>query len=259
MSKIIFIHKKNNKQEYNKYSERILRAGPKTLCIDKVNREFLQESIKTADYLFINETRGEIRGFATVYHDNFDGKHIHISLICNSTTSKVITRKGVPTLGGKALIDAILAYGKQIKVKDVRLDAIKEVIPYYYKLGFTFENSHYNKDKEAELIKELRKAYLNKSNTEFKQILRKIVVKFYSGYFKEKFQHDMGKDDDERVVYAMDRGIPMKFVFKPQSICKGKSIKQPNKCAKHKTCKVVKGRKRSYCRKTKNTRKKYNI
>ena len=82
--------------------------------------------------------------------------------------------------------------------------------------------------------------------------MKKIVIKFYSGYFKEQFQHDMGKDEEERVVYAMDRGIPMKFVFKPQSICKGKSIKQPNKCVKHKTCKVVIGQKRSYCRKAKN-------
>ena len=65
----------------------------------------------------------------------------------------------------------------------------------------------------------------------------------------------MGKDTDERIKYAMDFGIPMKFVFKTPSICKGKSIKNPNRCRKYKTCKVVRGRKRSYCRKNKNTRK----
>lgn len=38
--------------------------------------------------------------------------------------------------------------------------------------------------------------------------------------------------------------------------CKGKSIKNPNRCRKYKSCKVVHGKKRSYCRKIKNTRKK---
>lgn len=36
------------------------------------------------------------------------------------------------------------------------------------------------------------------------------------------------------------------------NLCHGKSVKNPNKCKKMKGCKVAKGTKRTYCRKTKN-------
>jgi hypothetical protein len=226
--------------------------------LSKIKKDFLVESIESADYLFVNTFREQIRGFAAVYHDNYDGKHLHISLICNAKTHRMATRKNknIPKLAGKNIIHAILNYGKQIKVKDVRLDAIKEVIPYYYNIGFRFENSQNNTDTEKTLVKELQKAQTNNNKPAQKKILEKIVLKFYTGYFNEKMQHDMGKDTDERIKYAMDFGIPMKFVFNTASICKGKSIKNPNRCRKYKTCKVVRGRKRSYCRKNKNTRKK---
>ena len=258
MSKILFIHKKNNNIKFQEYSKQLLSYGTKSLCLSKIGKDFLIDSIETADYLFVNLFRKQIRGFATVYHDNYDGKHLHISLICNAKTHRMLTRKNIntPKLAGKNIIDAILKYGKQIKVKDVRLDAIKEVIPYYYKLGFTFENSQNNTETEKTLVKELQKAQSNNNKPLQKKTLEKIVLKFYTGYFNEKMQHDMGKNTDGRISYAMDYGIPMKFVFKTTSICKGKSIKNPNRCRKYKTCKIVHGPKRSYCRKNKNTRKK---
>ena len=39
-----------------------------------------------------------------------------------------------------------------------------------------------------------------------------------------------------------------------KSLCKGKSVKNPNKCKKVKGCKVANGTKRTYCRKTKNNK-----
>ena len=254
MSKVLFIHKKN-KTDFKHFSNRIVNAGPKTLCIDKVNADFLKESIQQADYLFINIFRNEIRGFAAVYHDNFQGKHLHISLLCNSKQSSMKTRKHIPKLGGKAIINAILEYGKKIKVKDVRLDAIKEVIPYYYNLGFRFEKSQITKEQEKLLVKQLKNAQSNNNTVLQRKIMEKIVLKFYTGYFNEKFQHDMGKNTQNRIMYAMDFGIPMKYIYNTTSICKGKTIKNPNKCRKYKTCKVVHGKKRSYCRTIKNTRK----
>ena len=258
MSNIVFIHKKNDKNKFNDFSKKIISSGTRSYCLSKIKKDFLVESIENADYLFVNVFRNEIRGFAAVYHDNFEGKHLHISLICNAKTHRMGTRKNknIPKLAGKNIIDAVLKYGQQIKVKDVRLDAIKEVIPYYYNIGFRFENSQNNIDTEKTLVKELQKAQANNNKPAQKKTLEKIVLKFYTGYFNEKMQHDMGKDTDVRIKYAMDFGIPMKFVFKTPSICKGKSIKNPNRCRKYKTCKVVRGRKRSYCRKNKNTRKK---
>ena len=40
------------------------------------------------------------------------------------------------------------------------------------------------------------------------------------------------------------------------SLCRKKSVKNPNKCKKVRGCKVASGTKRTYCRKAKNTRKK---
>jgi len=257
MSKILFIHKKNNRNTFNEFFQKIISTGTRSYCLSKIKKDFLIESLEKSDYLFVNMFKTQIRGFAAVYHDNYDGKHLHISLICNAKTHRMGTRKNknIPKLAGKNIIDAILKYGKQINVKDVRLDAIKEVIPYYYNLGFTFENSQNNTDTEKTLVKELQNAQSNNNKPAQKIALEKIVLKFYKGYFNEKMQHEMGKDTDGRINYAMDFGIPMKFVFKTTSICKGKSIKNPNRCRKYKTCKVVHGKKRSYCRKIKNTRK----
>lgn len=40
------------------------------------------------------------------------------------------------------------------------------------------------------------------------------------------------------------------------SLCRKKSVKKPNRCKKVKGCKVASGKKRSFCRKAKNTRRK---
>ena len=37
-----------------------------------------------------------------------------------------------------------------------------------------------------------------------------------------------------------------------KSLCRGKSVKKPNRCAKVKGCKVAAGTKRTFCRKRKN-------
>ncbi len=39
-----------------------------------------------------------------------------------------------------------------------------------------------------------------------------------------------------------------------RSLCRGKSVKNPNRCKKIKQCKVASGSKRTYCRKKKATR-----
>jgi hypothetical protein len=35
-----------------------------------------------------------------------------------------------------------------------------------------------------------------------------------------------------------------------KSLCRGKSVKKPNRCKKVKGCKVASGKKRTYCRKS---------
>lgn len=42
---------------------------------------------------------------------------------------------------------------------------------------------------------------------------------------------------------------------KVKSLCRGKSVKAPNRCKKVRGCKVAAGPKRTFCRKSKNKRK----
>ena len=44
----------------------------------------------------------------------------------------------------------------------------------------------------------------------------------------------------------------MRKTMKNKSLCKGARVEKPNKCKKLKGCKVAKGTKRVFCRKTKN-------
>jgi hypothetical protein len=41
-----------------------------------------------------------------------------------------------------------------------------------------------------------------------------------------------------------------------RSLCRGKSVKKPNKCKKVRGCKVASGKKRTFCRKSRNHTKK---
>ena len=44
----------------------------------------------------------------------------------------------------------------------------------------------------------------------------------------------------------------MRKTMKNKSLCKGARVEKPNKCKKLKGCKVAKGTRRVFCRKTKN-------
>jgi len=46
------------------------------------------------------------------------------------------------------------------------------------------------------------------------------------------------------------------MVAKSTSLCRGKSVKNPNRCKKLRGCKVAAGKKRTYCRKAHNKNRK---
>ena len=48
----------------------------------------------------------------------------------------------------------------------------------------------------------------------------------------------------------------MPTAAKRKSLCKGKSVSKPNRCRKLRGCKVAKGPKRTFCRKSKNMTRK---
>ena len=247
MSTIQIYNKKKDKELYNEYSERILKIARKTLCFGEVSNEFIQHTSKFSNYLFVHSNNNTIRGFAYVSM-NHSPKHLYIDLICNSkfhNMSRKSTKNAIQ-FSGKHIIQEIIKFGKKIKVKYVKLSAITNVILYYYKIGFRFPNSN---NIDQTLLDDLRNSQLNNNDIEFQKHLKKIVSKYYSGFYDEKKQRIY---EENKNISAMDDGIPMIYYFKTPSICKGKTIKNPNKCSKHKQCKIAIGEKRSFCRTLKN-------
>lgn len=247
MSTIQIYNKKKDKELYNEYSERILKIARKTLCFGEVSNEFIQQTSEFSNYLFVHSNNNTIRGFAYVSM-NHSPKHLYIDLICNSkfhNMSRKSTKNAIQ-FSGKHIIQEIIKFGKKIKVKYVKLSAIANVILYYYKIGFRFPDS---KNIDQTLLNDLRTSQLNNNDTEFQKHLNKIVSKYYSGFYNEKKQRNYGEN---KKVSAMEDGIPMIYYYKTPSICKGKTIKNPNKCSKHKQCKIAIGEKRSFCRTIKN-------
>lgn len=249
MSTILTIHRRNQPQLFDKYSSEIIKNREKTLCNNEVSYDFFYESIDIAEYLFVHLFNHEIRGFACVNFDNKPHRHLYINLICNAKFHNMKTRKNKSAikLGGKHMIQKIISLGRKMKVKYIELSAIKNVITYYYTLGFTFKNNYKNLDA---IMSELYNAQKEKDEIKREKILKKITGKYYDGFYNEHFQRNLGNEKNERRLYPIENdGIPMIYYIKPTSICKGKTMK---KCKNINSCKIAKGRKRTYCRKKNN-------
>ena len=254
MSNVQIYSKKKDKTKFNELSDRIRKVAKRNYCSGDISQDFIDETINNCDYLFVHMFKNVIRGFAYVSYHN-SPKHLYIDLICNSKFHSMTRKSTKNTIkfSGKNIIDEIIKYGKKLKVKYVKLSAIESVILYYYKLNFTFKDA--NKIDE-ELLADLRKAQIDNNDTVLKNKLNKIVGKYYRGFYSEKNQSMLGSNKKQE---AMDDGIPMIYHYKKESICKGKSIKNPNKCTKHKQCKIAVGTKRSYCRNKNNKTRKNNL
>ena len=257
MSKILIFNKKKDIQKYKEYSLRISKIGEKNLCFSEIGKDFLLETLELSDYLFIHTFKSDIRGFACVNYEKTPKKHLYISLICNAKFHSMRNRSGKNLIkySGKNIINEIKGLGEKLNVKYIKLNAIDNVIPYYYNIGFTFENPEIKLGSKHKLIMELRTAQINKNEDEIKRILDKIVGRFYPGFYSEIKQKEIGAEDEPRKEVARDDGIPMIYYYpliKKISICRGISVKNPNKCKKMKACSIANGKKRTYCRKIKN-------
>jgi hypothetical protein len=259
MSKIVLYNQKKNPIKYNEFSERISKIGEKNLCFSEISKDFLIETLELSDYLFVHTYNSDIRGFACVNYEKTPTKQLYISLICNTKFHAMKSRsaKNVIKYSGKNIINEIKQLGEKLKVKRIKLNAIDNVIPYYYNIGFTFENPEIKPNSKHTLIMELRKAQLDKNEEEIERILDKIVGRFYPGFYSETKQKEIGAEDDSRKVVARDDGIPMIFFFPLHnkfSICKGIPVTRPNKCKKMKGCIIAIGKKYTYCRRKKNNK-----
>lgn len=236
MSKIIIINKSKPKDDqlFQIYSERLLKENAeKSLCMSDIKNDFLEDSLEDADYLFIHTFQydgyTEIRGFACVIHENDDDNdsHLYLKLICNSKFHSMETRlqEDKPKMKGTDIMNEIIKLGEKLKVKYIKLDAIENVISYYYNLGFRFENREQSEHaKERGLVKELRMGQLLHDDAKITRAMNEIVAKFYPGFYNETKQRVFGQGDGTRKEEAMEYGIPMRYNI----LTKDTSYKQSN-------------------------------
>ena len=226
MSRIELIDKDTDGERYELFQYDIEKIGTKYLCLDEINQEFLEESLDNSNYLFVHLFGEEIRGFACVYLEEKPEKHLYVNLICNSKFHPMKTRMSgdAKRLGGRNIMDEIKRLGEKLKVKYIKLNAINNVISYYYSIGFRFENSKLQREieTERELIGNLRKAQIQGYDEEVERQLDIIVGRFYPGFYSETMQRKIGEGDEERKVMAREDGIPM--IYYLQSNSKSKSI-----------------------------------
>lgn len=217
MSEIIFIDKDKDAELYEHYENEITRIGAATLCYSQIPNDFLEEALDISEYLYVHLYDGEIRGFAAVYLEDKPDKHLYINLICNTKFHAMETRlnEGKERYSGKNIMNEIVKQAKQLKCKSIRLNAIKDVISYYFNIGFHFENIRLQREIESErdYIQKLRSAQLHGDNDEVIRYLDRIVGRFYPGFYSEKMQRKIGEeeDNDDRKEIAMEDGIPMVY------------------------------------------------
>jgi len=220
MSQIVMYEKSNVNDMYGYYTfqSKIEKLGTKQLCQGKISSDFLEESLERADYLFVHSFKDELRGFACVYLDKTPEKHLYVNLICNSKFHNMKTRlNGLEErLNGKNIMNEIKILGEKLQVKYIQLNAIDNVISYYYSLGYTFEKAELQRhlDKQENLITSLRHAQDQGNSLEETRLLDEIVGRFYPGFYNETFQRKIGEEEeDERKEVAREDGIPMIYVY----------------------------------------------
>ena len=217
MSEIIFVDKDKDAEMYEYYENEITRIGAAKLCYSQIPTDFLEEALDVSEYLYVHLYDGEIRGFAAVYLEDKPDKHLYINLICNTKFHAMETRlnEGKERYSGKNIMNEIVKQAKRLKCKSIRLNAIKDVISYYFNIGFHFENIRLQREieSEREYIQKLRSAQLHGDNDEVIRYLDRIVGRFYPGFYSEKMQRKIGEEEDnnDRKEIAMEDGIPMVY------------------------------------------------
>ena len=227
MSDVLIFNKDRNKDEFINYTLEIKKNARVHYCQGKIGESFVNDTLDECDWIFVHTFNGEIRGFACVnyYLDNKGNEYLYIGLICNSLfhsmASSSRTTGDDRRIGGKGIIDRIINLGLQLNVAYIELNAIDEVIPYYYKLGFRFMNVDLE-EKAQNLVQSLRGAQIQDNEAEVERNLNLIIKRYYPGYLSEKTQQQLGVLSGSRIEPMQDQGIPM--IYSLREVRGGKKV-----------------------------------
>jgi GNAT superfamily N-acetyltransferase len=191
-----------------------------TLCQKKIGDEFTTDAINNAHFLVINlNDRNEILGFAAVmyYLDDNNDKYLYIELICNAPGHSMGLRSSVNRAGAKAMIEQIEQLARNMGCSYVKLSAIDQVVPYYFRLGFNFKSvvgpdgeiNTVLQERSAALVQNLRDGQLDDDKEAQEQAMIKIIQRFYPGYLNERYQETLSKVRRNPTGPAREQGIPM--------------------------------------------------
>jgi len=261
--------------EYNEFRNTLLKntggygtyalKGP---CQSKIGDGFVIDAINNATYLFVNLYRNNIIGFAAVmfYKDKKDPSkpYLYIELICNSPNTPGAhtgTRgvEGINRQGAKDMIIAIERLGNDLGCSYIKLSAIDEVIPYYYRLGFEFTStvgnqvSDYIKKKAGDSISRLRGAQQDEDAVEQESAMVSIIQRFYGGYLSEMYQSILAQSRRDPTGPAREQGIPMIKYLRPMGgrrrrTRKNSPKRRTRKSKTRKTRRNICSRKRKGCK-----------
>jgi hypothetical protein len=172
----------------------------------------VEDAIRNAHILFVSISNEHIFGFAAVSEKCEHAKrYLYIDLVCNAPPQSVHPRSGIRT-GAKAIIDEVERYATATGCSSVKLSAVREVIPYYFRLGYDFDSvflkdgqtiNLYLKDKAATLIAELRGAQIAKDMDKQEDTFIEIIHRFQPDFLSEKYQRIVASE-----VGAVDRAGP---------------------------------------------------
>ena len=209
----------------HKLLERPGGGGPyalNILCQKKIGDEFTVDAINNAYFLVVNlNESGEIIGFAAVmyYADDNDPDvtYLYIELICNAPGHSMGLRSNLNRAGAKAMIQSIEQLARNKGCSYVKLSAIDQVVPYYFRLGFNFKSvvgedgeiNNYLRERSADLVQDLRDGQLDDDKEAQEQSMDKIIQRFYPGYLNERYQETLSKVRRNPTGPAKEQGIPM--------------------------------------------------
>ncbi|MDC1321022.1 hypothetical protein N8261_03585 [Flavobacteriaceae bacterium] len=218
-SEIFYLHRGedyNELAEMEHYIDEIKKSAQYALCGGKIGKDFIDSSLDNSTFLFVHKYGDDIRGFATIqsYTDTEGVAYLYIDLICNSEWG-MSTRSSNPSAraGAKHIIEKVIELGRHMNVGYIKLNAIEDVIGYYWRLGFRFPGVE-RITRATDLVAELRTAQLRGDDDNVDKIMNDIILRYYPGHFSELKQKELSTEEGkQRIQYGLDTGIPMIIVL----------------------------------------------
>ena len=145
--------------------------------------------IRDSTYGYDEDKEMGIRGFACIQEITDPTHYLYIDLICNYPFHRMSSRssESMIKLGGKHILETVKNLAEKEGVKEIRLSALDDVITYYSKFGYKFDDDNIREEKGLKLIHELRDAQRVKDKEAITRILNRIVT-HYTKFYKDTSQ-----------------------------------------------------------------------